>query len=85
MPTGFPTTLFRYDLLKDSAVGRGGYGLVWKAHDHLFGRPVAIKTINESLLWFDDLRVQRAFARPSIRGHGPPMYAHAEYRARYAR
>jgi serine/threonine protein kinase len=68
MPSGFPDGLFRYELLEERPVGQGGFGQIWKAQDILFGRPVAIKTVNESLAWADDFRVRRAFIKEATAG-----------------
>ncbi|MGH9456167.1 MAG: protein kinase domain-containing protein, partial [Thermoanaerobaculia bacterium] len=44
MADPFPKTIGKYEVL--SVIGRGGMGIVYKAHDPIIGRIVAIKTIS---------------------------------------
>ncbi|GAA3860825.1 hypothetical protein GCM10022243_28740 [Saccharothrix violaceirubra] len=68
MPIGYPDTVFRYEPLSDRPVGRGGCGNIWKARDILLDRTVALKTVNEQLLWHDDERARRTFLKEATAG-----------------
>lgn len=60
--------LFRYELRSDRPVGHGGCGSVWPAYDGLFGRDVAIKTIDEALVLKQRIKAKRSFFREAIAG-----------------
>jgi len=60
--------LFRYEVIGDAPVGRGGCGHIWRAKDLLFDRPVALKTIDPPLLWSDADKAERTFRKEAIAG-----------------
>lgn len=61
-------TLFRYGDLSNRPIGRGGCGQIWRAHDRLFDRTVAIKTIDENLMWNSSVEARRAFIKEAQAG-----------------
>jgi eukaryotic-like serine/threonine-protein kinase len=60
--------LYRYKVLADSPIGRGGCGEVWAAVDRLFDRKVALKTVSDFLLLRDSDRARRSFVSEAIAG-----------------
>lgn len=58
--------LFRYEIVGDRPVGRGGCGHIWKAKDLLFDRPVALKTLGEPLIWDYPEKGARAFRKEAM-------------------
>jgi serine/threonine protein kinase len=58
--------LFRYELLAEKPVHRGGCGHIWKARDLLYDRVVALKTIDEPLIWKSRETAQRAFRKEAM-------------------
>jgi serine/threonine protein kinase len=59
--------LFRYDDLSARPI-RGGCGQVWRAHDQLFNRAVAIKTIDENLIRDSSVKARRSFIKEAQAG-----------------
>ena len=60
--------LFRYELLRDKPIGKGGCGHVWECHDLLFDRKVALKTIDENLFWDRPDESARTFRKEAAAG-----------------
>ncbi|GIM73620.1 hypothetical protein Aco04nite_36230 [Winogradskya consettensis] len=60
--------LYRYNTISDHPVGQGGCGQVWKCHDLLFDRVVAIKTISEFLSLSLNDTARRTFVREAQAG-----------------
>jgi serine/threonine-protein kinase len=60
--------LFRYELLCDKPIDGGGCGSIWHAHDLLFDRDVAIKTIQDRLLANCPERAVRTFKKEAVAG-----------------
>jgi serine/threonine protein kinase len=60
--------LFRYTDLSTDPIGRGGCGHIWRAYDLLFDRNVAIKTIDEVLLWDLGIKAKRSFVKEAQAG-----------------
>jgi eukaryotic-like serine/threonine-protein kinase len=76
-------TLSRYEiqLASESILGKGGMGIVFKAHDRLLDREVVIKTINPSLLNINLLKTEfhhRLFFREAMT-HARLGILHPEY------
>ncbi|SDQ47071.1 serine/threonine-protein kinase [Thermostaphylospora chromogena] len=63
----------RYRLLEP--VGRGGMGTVWRAHDELLGRQVAVKEVRFPNILDDDLRAELC-TRTEREGRATAMVAH---------
>jgi eukaryotic-like serine/threonine-protein kinase len=60
--------LLRYELTQESPTGKGGCGHVWPARDLLFNRKVALKTIDDTLLWDVPDEAQRSFKKEAAAG-----------------
>jgi len=60
-------SLYRYDQISADPVARGGCGHIWRAHDRLFDRTVAIKTIDELLAWNNE-SARRSFIKEAELG-----------------
>ena len=58
--------LFRYSLDSDNPLRSGGCGHIWKAHDLLCNRPVAIKTVAEELQWRYGDKASRTFQKEAM-------------------
>ncbi|HEY9521658.1 MAG TPA: serine/threonine-protein kinase, partial [Thermopolyspora sp.] len=71
-PSGYQLAA-RYRLLEP--VGRGGMGTVWRAHDELLGRDVAVKEVRLPLVLDEDLRAELC-ARTEREGRATAMVAH---------
>ncbi|GII64483.1 hypothetical protein Skr01_45680 [Sphaerisporangium krabiense] len=71
-PSGYELAS-RYRLLEP--VGRGGMGTVWRAHDELLGRDVAVKEVRLPLVLDEDLRAELC-ARTEREGRATAMVAH---------
>ncbi|MBG0826208.1 serine/threonine protein kinase [Planomonospora sp. ID67723] len=63
----------RYRLVEP--VGRGGMGTVWRAHDELLGREVAVKEVRLPLVLDEDLRTELC-ARTEREGRATTMVTH---------
>ncbi|MEU9888165.1 protein kinase [Sphaerisporangium sp. NPDC051011] len=71
-PSGYELAS-RYRLLEP--VGRGGMGTVWRAHDGLLGRDVAVKEVRLPLVLDEDLRAELC-ARTEREGRATAMVTH---------
>ncbi|MEO3814638.1 serine/threonine-protein kinase [Sphaerisporangium sp. B11E5] len=71
-PSGYELAS-RYRLLEP--IGRGGMGTVWRAHDGLLGRDVAVKEVRLPLVLDEELRAELC-ARTEREGRATAMVAH---------
>ncbi|GAA1269239.1 hypothetical protein GCM10009677_22250 [Sphaerisporangium rubeum] len=71
-PSGYELAS-RYRLLEP--IGRGGMGTVWRAHDGLLGREVAVKEVRLPLVLDEELRAELC-ARTEREGRATAMVAH---------
>ncbi|RCG31339.1 serine/threonine protein kinase [Sphaerisporangium album] len=71
-PSGYELAS-RYRLLEP--VGRGGMGTVWRAHDELLDRDVAVKEVRLPLVLDEDLRAELC-ARTEREGRATAMVTH---------